>query len=249
MLEVRGITVAYDSLVAIRDVTLTIHEGEAVAVIGANGAGKTTLLRTISGLLKPRSGSIHFKGKRIDGLPAYAVAKAGIAHVPEQRRIFSQMTVEENLEMGAAPVRQAIGDKAVKERIKVITQQFPALSPRLAHLGGTLSGGQQQMLAIARGLMAGPEILLMDEPSLGLAPVIVDDLYGIIREISGSGVAVLLVEQNVQLAFSVTSRVYVFETGRLAMEGRADDLRQDPRIQDAFLGARMSTVERQSRPR
>jgi branched-chain amino acid transport system ATP-binding protein len=233
MLSVRDLRVRYGKVEALKGVDLDVAEGEVVSVIGANGAGKSTLLRTISGLLRPASGSIAFEGRSIGGAPAHAIVRLGVVQVPEGRMVLAKLSVLENL-LAAAQVRT---DRAgVKGDIESAMARFPILRERASHLAGTLSGGQQQMLVIARALMARPRLLLLDEPSLGLAPVIADQVFALIEEIRREGVTILLIEQNAGRALGVADRAYVIETGRIAAEGRAADLMADPRVIAAYLG-------------
>ncbi len=232
-LEVSEVTAGYGPIEVLRSISVTVDEGEAVSLIGNNGAGKTTLLRTISGLLRPRRGSIRLAGERIDRLPPHAVVRAGIAHVPEGRGIFGRLTVLENLEMGAFTRASAAEVRADLERVLTL---FPRLGERLHQNGGTLSGGEQQMLAIARALMARPRLLLLDEPSMGLSPLMVDTIFEIIRDIHRQGTSLLLVEQNVPMALAVAARGYVLEAGRVVAAGAADELRRSDVIRSAYLG-------------
>jgi ABC-type branched-subunit amino acid transport system ATPase component len=229
LLEVRGLSVAHGDIEVLHDLELDVGEGEIVAVIGPNGAGKTTLLRTLAGVLRPGRGTITFGGYPIGGQPAWRVVRHGIALVPEGRRIFADQSVRANLELGAASHGRFEGMAAVLER-------FPALRERLEHAAGTLSGGQQQMLAIGRGLMARPKLLLLDEPSLGLAPRLVRETFATVRSIREAGVSVLLVEQLATLALEVADRGYVLERGRVAAAGRAAALAADPSIARTYLG-------------
>ena len=233
MLEVEDLNVHYGAIHALKGVTFHLEEGEIVALIGANGAGKSTTLNTISRLNKPTSGDIRYKGESIvETLPDHIVNK-GIIQVPEGRRIFPKMSVVENLEMGA----YIQNDRSqIEKDMELMFDKFPRLRERRKQLGGTLSGGEQQMLAIARGLMAHPELLLLDEPSMGLAPIIVEQIFDIIQEINHQGVSILLVEQNAQMALAVADRGYVFETGKIVLEGEADDLLENPMVKEAYLG-------------
>nr|WP_322887986.1 ABC transporter ATP-binding protein [Wenjunlia vitaminophila] len=231
MLELRDLRVFYGAIEALKGIDLTVGEGEVVALLGANGAGKTTTLRTISGMLQPRHGEIMLRGERIDGIKSHHLVEFGIGHVPEGRRVFATMTVLENLEMGA--YRFASVDQADLDRVFTL---FPRLAERRGQLGGTLSGGEQQMLAIGRALMARPELLLLDEPSMGLAPLVVQQIFEIIKEINEQGTTVLLVEQNAAQALSLANRGYVLETGSVAMTGDAQGLLTDPRVRAAYLG-------------
>ena len=233
MLTLEGVSVAYGAVEVLHDVSLRVDEGEMVCLLGANGAGKSTTVRTISGLLRPKSGVITFRGQRLDGRPAHAVLTRGIAQCPEGRRIFPEMTVRENLEMGAY-VRGSEGARA--EDLERVFHHFPKLKERAGQLGGTLSGGEQQMLAIARALMSGPRLLLLDEPSLGLAPTMVATVFRVIREIRRQGVTVLMVEQNAALALQMADRAYVMESGRIALGGPAKDLLHNAEIRRAYLG-------------
>jgi branched-chain amino acid transport system ATP-binding protein len=228
-----GVSVAYGAVEVLHGVSLRVDEGEMVCLLGANGAGKSTTVRTISGLLRPTAGSITFRGERLDGRPAHAVLTRGIAQCPEGRRIFPEMTVRENLEMGAY-IRGGEGARA--DDLERAFHHFPRLKEREAQLGGTLSGGEQQMLAIARALMSGPKLLLLDEPSLGLAPTMVATVFRVIREIRRQGVTVLMVEQNASLALQMADRAYVMESGRIALGGRARDLLHNEDIRRAYLG-------------
>jgi branched-chain amino acid transport system ATP-binding protein len=232
VLEVEDIHVFYGSIEALKGISLTVNEGEIVTLIGSNGAGKSTTLRAVSGLNPPKTGTIKFRGREIHELLGYQVAELGIAQAPEGRRIFSRMTVLENLEMGAF----TRNDKQIREDIERVYELFPRLKEREKQKGGTMSGGEQQMLAIGRALMANPKLLLLDEPSLGLAPVIVDKIYEIIREINQRGVTILLVEQNANYALDVSHRGYVLETGTVALTNDSDALRSDEAVQRAYLG-------------
>ncbi len=238
MFEVRDVHVAYGSVTALRGISLEVHEGEIVCLLGANGAGKSTTLRTVSGLLHPLRGEVMLRGQPIHRLSAEAIAKLGISHVPEGRRIFPGLTVRENLVLGASN-RRVVRRQELQEDMVRVFHIFPDLE-RLKHaLGWTLSGGQQQMLAIARGLMARPQVLLMDEPSLGLAPILVQEVFRVIKEINvKQGTTVLLVEQNASMALSISHRGYVMETGRIVLAGTAQDLLRDPQVRDAYLGGR-----------
>jgi len=233
MLEVRGIETYYGNIPALREVSIDVPEGGVVAILGANGAGKTTLMKTIAGVLRPRSGTVSFLGEEITGLPSHKIVGRGVALVPEGRAILSRMTVRENLEMGAFPRRDV---KKATQDMDRIMERFPVLKERDGQLGGSLSGGEQQMLAIARALMSAPKLLLMDEPTLGLAPLVVADIFAIIREINAAGTTLLLVEQNVQQALKVSSYAYVLETGKIALAGPSNDLLQEPRIKASYLG-------------
>jgi branched-chain amino acid transport system ATP-binding protein len=233
VLLVEDIHTFYGSIEALKGISLEVREGEIVTLIGANGAGKTTTLRSISGIVPPRTGRIVFNGREIQTMPGHQVAEIGIAQSPEGRRIFSRMTVLENLEMGAFTRRDA---KGISEDLDRVYSLFPRLKERERQKGGTMSGGEQQMLAIGRALMAQPKLLLLDEPSLGLAPVIVDRIYDVIREINGQGTTIVLVEQNANYALDVSSRGYVLETGHVALSDTSQNLRDDERVQAAYLG-------------
>ena len=234
MLECERVDVFYGHAQALHGVSFRVEEGEIVALIGANGAGKTTALRTISGLLHPRRGTVHFNGARIDRRSVEDIVRLGIAHCPEGRHVFPGLTVLENLEMGAAA--WARGGKGVKEEMSAIFHLFPRLVERKHQLAWSLSGGEQQMLAIGRALMARPKVLLLDEPSLGLAPILVQQLFDKIREINRGGVTVLLVEQNAFMALEVAHRAYVLETGAVTLHDTTGNLRLDRRVKEAYLG-------------
>ncbi|WP_316572157.1 ABC transporter ATP-binding protein [Neobacillus sp. YIM B06451] len=233
MLKVDGINVYYGNIHALKDVSLEINEGEIVTLIGANGAGKSTLLKTISGLLKPKRGQINFKGENIAGKAAQIIVKQGISHVPEGRRVFSNLTVEENLELGAYLRKDKAGIKADFEKVYDL---FPRLLERKKQQAGTLSGGEQQMLAMGRALMARPRLLLLDEPSMGLAPLLVKTIFRIISEINETGTTILLVEQNAHMALSIANRAYVIETGRVVLSGTAAELNESEQVKMAYLG-------------
>jgi branched-chain amino acid transport system ATP-binding protein len=232
ILEVDDIHTFYGSIEALKGISLEVFEGEVVTLIGSNGAGKSTTLRSISGLNPPKIGSIKFRGKEISGLPGHQVAELGIAQSPEGRRVFPRMTVLENLEMGAF-IRN---DQQVRGDIDRVYDLFPRLKEREKQKAGTMSGGEQQMLAIGRALMANPKLLLLDEPSLGLAPVIVDRIYEVVRELNKRGVTILLVEQNANYALDVSNRGYVLETGKVVLSNDSASLRTDPEVQKAYLG-------------
>jgi branched-chain amino acid transport system ATP-binding protein len=231
LLQVDELRVGYGGIEALRGISFEVEEGSIVTLLGANGAGKTTTLRSISGLLKPRAGSIVFDGKRIDGLPPHEMVRFGVGHVPEGRRIFPRMSVRENLLMGAYHRRDDVSDDVDR-----VYELFPVLRERATQDGGTLSGGEQQMLAIGRALMGHPRLLLLDEPSMGLAPMIVARIFEIIREINTQGTTVLLVEQNAAQALRLASRGYVLETGEIVMSDAADKLLADERVRAAYLG-------------
>lgn len=233
MLEVKNLNVHYGVIHALKDVSLTVKEGEIVSLIGANGAGKTTLLQSISGLLKKTSGDIIFLGKSLNKANAKTIVKAGITQVPEGRHIFSGMSVYENLIMGAYLRKDKEG---IKADLEDIYQRFPILEKRMNQDASTLSGGEQQMLAMGRALMARPKILLLDEPSMGLAPILVKEIFNIIQDINAKGTTVLLVEQNARMALSIATRAYVMETGRIVMTGTGKELADSEDIQKAYLG-------------
>ena len=233
MLKVEDINVYYGAIHAIKGISLEVNEGEIVTLIGANGAGKSTILRTISGLLKPKTGKIDFEGQNIAGIAAQHIVKSGISQVPEGRRIFANMTVMENLDLGAY-VRS---DKAgIQEDLKMVFSRFPRLEERKTQEAGTLSGGEQQMLAMGRALMSRPRLLLLDEPSMGLAPLLIKEIFSIIQDINKTGTTVLLVEQNANMALSIANRAYVLETGRITLAGPAKDLAASEAVRKAYLG-------------
>mgnify|MGYP001010566053 FL=1 len=233
ILNVDKISVHYGAINALKEVSFTLNQGEIVALIGANGAGKSTSLNTISGLLRPTTGKVVYMDKDISHTSPQEIVNQGIVQVPEGRKIFAKMTVRENLEMGAYTVKDR---KLIEERYEDVYQRFPRLKERRNQAGGTLSGGEQQMLAIARGLMAGPKVLLLDEPSMGLAPILVEQIFDIIQEINNGGTSILLVEQNALMALSIADRGYVLDTGRVVLQGPADDLLHNPTVINAYLG-------------
>jgi len=236
LLRIENLHTYYGHVHALKGIDLEVGEGEIVTLIGANGAGKTTTLRTISGLIRPREGRIEFNGQAISGAPAHRIVEMGVCHVPEGRRIFSALTVMENLNMGAYSLG---GDKrAIKENRRRVFSLFPRLEERKNQLGGTLSGGEQQMLTIGRALMARPRLLMLDEPSLGLAPMLVKAIFEAICEINARGVTILLVEQSARAALKIADRGYVLETGQVALSGRAEELLRDERVRKAYLGER-----------
>jgi branched-chain amino acid transport system ATP-binding protein len=236
MLDVDDIEVRYGAIRALKGVTFQVKTGEIVALLGANGAGKTTTQKTISGMLRPALGSISYEGERIDGVPAHELISIGICHVPEGRHVFPRMTVAENLEMGAFRFRKVDQDEL--ERVLVL---FPRLRERYKQLGGTLSGGEQQMLAIGRALMGKPRLLLLDEPSMGLAPLIVAQIFEIVKEINKAGVTVLMVEQNAAQALALADRGYVLETGEIVLTGTGPELLADDRVRAAYLGEEIAS--------
>ncbi|MFM7542355.1 MAG: ABC transporter ATP-binding protein [Actinomycetales bacterium] len=233
LLDVKNIEVAYGKIVAVNDVSLNVNEGEIVTLIGSNGAGKSTTLRTISGLLKPKKGEISFNGKRIDGTPGHEIVGLGICHAPEGRRIFARMTVKENLELGAFLRNDKAGVSSDMDRV---LELFPRLKERIQQRAGTMSGGEQQMLAVSRALMGSPKLLLLDEPSMGLAPVLVEMIFDTITKIRQQGTTILLIEQNAMAALEVADRAYVLESGRVKLSGKAAELRKNNEITKAYLG-------------
>jgi branched-chain amino acid transport system ATP-binding protein len=233
LLEIDAIHVFYDKIEALKGVSLVVEERQIVTLVGGNGAGKSTTLRAVSGLLHPRQGAIRFDGRPLTGLGAHEIAAAGVVHVPEGRRIFGRLTVSENMEMGAFTRRDRRAIAEDKEQMLVL---FPRLRERLKQVAGTLSGGEQQMLAAARALMARPRVLLMDEPSMGLAPMLVEQVFETIRRINAQGVTILLVEQNAPMALGIADRGYVLESGRIVLDGPGRDLLDDERVRRAYLG-------------
>ena len=234
MLEIKDLNVFYGAIHALKGISLTVGEGELVSLIGANGAGKTTTLHTISGLLTASSGSITLDGKDLQKVAPNKIIGMGLAHVPEGRHVFSRMTVEENLRMGAYIIKD---QKKISENLESVYAHFPRLKERSRQLAGTLSGGEQQMLATGRALMTDPKIVLMDEPSMGLSPLLVKEIFSIIEELHKSGITILLVEQNAKMALAVSDRAYVLETGCISMSGKASELAEDDRVRKAYLGA------------
>ena len=233
MLKIDNIHVYYGAIHALKGVSLEVHKGEIVTLIGANGAGKSTTLRTVSGLLAPKSGAIHFLGENIAGTPAHEIVRRGISQVPEGRRIFAEMSVQENLEMGAFTRKDKAG---VVEDFELVYKRFPRLKERRKQQAGTLSGGEQQMLAMGRALMSRPQLLLLDEPSMGLAPLLIREIFSIIEDINREGTTVLLVEQNANMALSIAHRAYVMETGRITLQGAAKELAASEDVRKAYLG-------------
>ena len=233
MLSVKDLEVHYGMIKAIKGVSFDVNQGEVIALIGANGAGKTTILHTVSGLLQPSKGSVIFEGQDITKIPAHKIVSLGMAHVPEGRRVFSQLTVLENLKLGAYTRKDK---NEMEETMKMIYKRFPRLEERKNQISGTLSGGEQQMLAMGRALMSHPKIILMDEPSMGLSPIFVEEIFNIIRDISASGTTVLLVEQNAKKALNIADRAYVLETGNIILEGDAKKLMTDESVKKAYLG-------------
>jgi branched-chain amino acid transport system ATP-binding protein len=236
MLKVQGISTSYGKINVLKNISLEVKEGSIVTILGANGAGKSTTMKTICGLLKPQEGKVEFFGEDVTGRRPDQLVRTGIALVPEGRQILSGMTVLENLEMGAYHRK----DNEIKQNIEKVMERFPILKERHQQLGGTLSGGQQQMLAIARALLSKPKLLLLDEPSMGLAPLVVADIFKIIKEINEAGTTVLLVEQNARQALRVSDYGYVLETGKIITEGKSNDLLTDPRVMEAYLGRKSS---------
>ena len=233
MLEIRDLEVYYGMIQAIKGISFDVNEGEVIALIGANGAGKTTTLHTITGLLPAKAGSITFEGQDITKVPGYKIVSKGMAHVPEGRRVFAQLSVLQNLRMGAYTRK----DKdEIEETLQLVYKRFPRLQERQNQMAGTLSGGEQQMLAMGRALMSHPKIILMDEPSMGLSPIFVNEIFDIIKEVSAGGTTVLLVEQNAKKALSIADRAYVLETGKIVLEGKASELLNDESIKKAYLG-------------
>ena len=236
LLEIADLEVSYGTIRAIKGITFHVEQGEIVALLGANGAGKTTTQKTISGTLRPSGGTIMFEGQRIDGIPAHRLIRLGICHVPEGRHVFPRMSVHENLEMGAFRFK-----KPDAELLAQVVEMFPRLQERIDQTAGTLSGGEQQMLAIGRALMGKPQLLLLDEPSMGLAPQMVAQIFEIVREINSQGVTVLLVEQNAAQALALANRGYVLETGELVLQGTGQELLADDRIRAAYLGEEIAS--------
>ncbi len=233
MLEIKDLEVYYGMIQAIKGVSFDVNEGEVIALIGANGAGKTTILHTITGLLNAKKGSVWFEGKDITKIPAHKIVSMGMAHVPEGRRVFANLTVLQNLKMGAYTRKDK---NEIDQTLDNIYKRFPRLKERQNQLAGTLSGGEQQMLAMGRALMSHPKIILMDEPSMGLSPIFVNEIFDIIKSVSASGTTVLLVEQNAKKALSIADRAYVLETGKIVLYGKASDLLNNDSIKKAYLG-------------
>ena len=233
MLAVKDLEVYYGVIQAIKGISFHVDKGEIIALIGANGAGKTTTLHTVTGLISPKNGHVLFEGKDITKIPAHKIVSMGMAHVPEGRRVFAELSVYENLKMGAYTRKDK---NEIEESLKNVYKRFPRLEERKNQMAGTLSGGEQQMLAMGRALMSKPKIILMDEPSMGLSPIMVNEIFDIIRSVSESGTTVLLVEQNAKKALSIADRAYVLETGKIVLEGKAKDLLEDDSIKKAYLG-------------
>lgn len=233
MLKVENLQVYYGMIHAIKDISFEVNEGEVITLIGANGAGKTTTLHTITGLITPKEGRIYFEGKDITKTPAHKIVSLGMAHVPEGRRVFSQLTVYQNLKLGAYTRRDK---KEIEASLATVYRRFPRLEERKNQIAGTLSGGEQQMLAMGRALMSHPKLIVMDEPSMGLSPILVNEIFDIIKAISESGTTVLLVEQNAKKALAIADRAYVLETGRIVLDGPSDVLMHDDSVRKAYLG-------------
>ena len=241
LLEVRNLKLSYGGIAAVKGIDFYINSGELVTLIGANGAGKTTTLKVIAGLLKPSSGSIHFLGGAIGGQPAHELAELGVGLVPEGRGVFARMTILENLQMGAYIRQGSHSAKSIDHDLEVVLETFPRLRERLSQLAGTLSGGEQQMVAIARAMMARPKLLLLDEPSMGLAPLMVETIFRVIQNLNQHGMTILLVEQNARLALSMADRAYVLESGVITLSGTANELLNDDRVREAYLGVDVKT--------
>ena len=235
MLEVKNLEVYYGVIQAIKGISFEVNEGEVIALIGANGAGKTTTLQTITGMLQPKAGEIIFEGKDISKIPGHKIVSMGMAHVPEGRRVFAELSVYENLKLGAYTRKDK---KEIEETLARVYKSFPRLEERKNQLAGTLSGGEQQMLAMGRALMSKPKIILMDEPSMGLSPIFVNEIFDIIKEVSESGTTVLLVEQNARKALQIADYAYVMETGKIVMEGPAAEVAGNPDVMAAYLGGK-----------
>lgn len=233
MLKVTDLQVYYGVIQAIKGLSFQVNEGEVIALIGANGAGKTTILHTITGLVEAKSGTVEFEGKNITKMPGHKIVTLGMAHVPEGRRVFAELSVLENLKMGAYTRKDK---NEIAQSLEMVYKRFPRLEERKNQLAGTLSGGEQQMLAMGRALMSHPKIILMDEPSMGLSPIFVNEIFDIIKEVSASGTTVLLVEQNAKKALSIADRAYVLETGKIVLEGDAKELMNDESVKKAYLG-------------
>ena len=233
MLEIKDLQVHYGMIQAIKGIDFEVKKGEVVALIGANGAGKTTILHTVSGLLQASGGSVSFEGKDITKMPGHKIVALGMAHVPEGRRVFAQLSVYENLLMGAYTRKDK---QEIRESLDMVYSRFPRLEERKTQPAGTLSGGEQQLLAMGRALMSHPSIILMDEPSMGLSPIFVNEIFDIIKEVSAAGTTVLLVEQNAKKALDIADRAYVLETGKIVLSGKADELKNDDAVKKAYLG-------------
>jgi branched-chain amino acid transport system ATP-binding protein len=236
MLKIENLNAYYDSIAALKGVSIEVPKGEVVSIIGANGAGKSTLLKVISGLIKAKDGRILYKDRDISGIPANKIVSVGISQVPEGRQIFSHLTVQDNINLGAFLYFKRRNRPEIQERIENIFQLFPILKRRAKQIAGTLSGGEQQMLAIARALMGRPELLLLDEPSMGLAPLIVREIFSVIKKLNDTGTTILLVEQNAKAALKVANHAFVLETGEIVLQGLAQDLLNNPKVKEAYLG-------------
>lgn len=236
MLRIENLSAYYDSIAALKEVSIKVPKGEVVSIIGANGAGKSTLLKVISGLVKAKAGRILYKDREIAGLPANQIVSFGISQVPEGRQIFSHLTVQDNINLGAFLYFKRRRRQEIQERIETVFNLFPILKGRIKQIAGTLSGGEQQMLAIARALMIRPELLLLDEPSMGLAPLIVREIFSVIKHLNETGTTILLVEQNAKAALNVADHAFVLETGQVVLEGSARDLLNNPKVKEAYLG-------------
>ncbi len=234
MLEVKSLVVSYGAIKALKGISFTVKPGTIVTLIGANGAGKTTTLRTISGLIKAQEGHIYFMGDEITNIPAHRIVQMGITHVPEGRRIFPDLTVRENLELGAWTLKDP---KLKKEKLEQVFELFPRLRERQKQMGGTLSGGEQQMLAVGRALMTESQLVLLDEPSMGLAPMLVEEIFKVLKQINEEGKTILLVEQNAEMALQLADYAYVLEVGEITMEGPAKEILENPKVKEAYLGA------------
>lgn len=243
LLEIKHLKLSYGGIAAVKGIDFYINTGELVTLIGANGAGKTTTLKVIAGLLKPSAGSIQFLGHAIGGKPAYELAALGIGLVPEGRGVFARMTILENLQMGAYIRQGSQSSKSIDHDLEMVLTTFPRLRERLFQLAGTLSGGEQQMVAIARAMMAKPKLLLLDEPSMGLAPLMVETIFEVIQNLNQQGMTILLVEQNARLALSMADRAYVMESGAITLSGSANQLFNDDRVREAYLGTDLKTKE------
>jgi branched-chain amino acid transport system ATP-binding protein len=237
MLEIKELNAGYGKILAIKDVSLNVGEGQVAAIIGANGAGKSTLLKAVSGLLPNRSGRVMFNGSNVISLPAHRIVAMGLSQVAEGRQIFSHMSVEDNIHLGAYLYHKRGNQAEIQRRISELYEMFPILEKRSRQISGTLSGGEQQMLAIARALMTRPKLLILDEPSMGLAPLIVQDIFNVIEQLNQKGTTILLVEQNARAALKIADYGYVLETGRIVLEGEASDLLGNPKVKAAYLGA------------
>ena len=233
ILHVEDLNVYYGSIHAVKGISFDVEEGEIVTLIGANGAGKSTTLNTVAGLLKPREGKVEFEGESLLGIPPHKIVSRGMALCPEGRRVFLQMSVRDNLEMGAFT---RTNSAEVADSLEMVFERFPRLKERVGQMAGTLSGGEQQMLAMGRALMSKPDLLMLDEPSMGLAPILVQEIFNIIKALHDAGTTVLLVEQNARMALSIADRAYVLETGKVSMSGNAADLANDERVKQAYLG-------------